>query len=418
MKRREFVSTSIGALATLPVVTTSAVSNAAEFNPQDITSVRAQFPRLETEVFLNAAGGTPLGSFAEKGIDQYLTLIREGPQGGTRPYFNSVLDEVRQKFASLIGAEENEIGFVECTKRGEQLAINGVADKLDAGGNIVSNDLHFSGSLHNLEGLRRKGTEVRITASENFSVSADQLAEDIDDNTALVTLSLTSNINGHIEQIREITEIAHNHGALVFADIIQTAGGMPLNVKSMGIDMAACSSYKWLFGIHGAGFLYVAADHQGSAIEDVMFPGQATRNYPPFRINNDSSQSRFAFRAADDASRYEPGHVSYLGYCAVYEGLKFIEAIGIETIQAHSVRLNQYLLSQLDQSRYQVMSTHVDESPILTIASNDYTALRDKLRQSDVNVGIGGDTWNQIRISPAIYNNEHDMDRLAEVLMS
>ncbi|MCG8413200.1 MAG: aminotransferase class V-fold PLP-dependent enzyme [Pseudomonadales bacterium] len=412
MKRREFISTSLGGIAALR----SSSGFSAESTRLQSSNIRSQFPRLDTEVFLNAAGGTPLGNFAETGMQKYLTLIREGPQGGTRGYFDTVLDEVATKFAQLVGAQTDEIGFVECTKRGEQIALDSVAEKLNRGGNIVSNDLHFSGSLHNLEGQRRTGREVRIVKSEDYAVSAQRMADQIDSNTALVTLSLVSNVSGHIEAIADIASVAHDHGALVFADIIQAAGVVPIDAKTMGIDIAACSSYKWLYGIHGAGFLYVAQEHQGTSLPDTLFPGRGVRNYPPFRSKANPEQSDIAFRAPTTASRYQPGHINYLGYCAAYEGLKFIESIGVEQLQSHSVALNRRLLEQLDTSSFEIMSHHLDQSPILTVATSEFDTLRDRLRNSDVNVGIGGDKWNQIRISPAIYNNENDMDKLAEIL--
>ncbi len=413
MKRREFISTSVGGIAALK----SSFSFSAESTSRQPKDIRDQFPRLENEVFLNAAGGTPLGRFAEAGMQKYLTLIREGPQAGTRDYFDTVLDEVKEKFSSLIGAQADEIGFVECTKRGEQIAIDGVGEKLDRGGNIVSNDLHFSGSLHNLEGQRRADRDVRIVKSEDFAVSAQRIVDQIDSNTALVTLSLVSNISGHIESIAEIARFAHEHGALVFADIIQAAGVVPIDVRNMGIDIAACSSYKWLFGIHGAGFLYVAKEHQGTSLPDALYPGRGIRNYPPFRIETDTEQSDIAFRAPSSASRYQPGHINYLGYCAAYEGLKFIESLGVARIQNHSVKLNRQLLDLLSNSDFEIMSTHLEQSPILTLAANNFDTLRDRLGNSGINVGIGGDKWNQIRISPAIYNSENDIDRLAEILM-
>ncbi len=413
MNRREFVSTAATGIAALPSLSLGASTELANTDP---ASIRAHFPRLANEVFLNAAGGTPLGKFAEGGMEKYLTLIREGPAGGTRDYFDQVLDELAAKFGGLIGAGAHEIGFVECTKRGEQIALDGVSDRLIDGGNVVSNDLHFSGSLHNLEGIRRAGSDVRIVKSEGFRVPLERMAEQIDDNTALVTVSLMSNINGHIEPIEELAALAHRRGALLFADIIQAAGCIPIDVKAMGIDIAACSSYKWLFGIHGAGFLFVDEAHQGKTIPDLMFPGRGIRNYAPFRVVPDAEQTTIGFRAPSTASRYQPGHVNYLGYTAAYEGLKFIEELGIDEIQAHAVRLNGVLLEQLDHSKYDIMSTHVDQSPILTLAARDFESIRDRLRASECTVGIGGDKWDQIRISPAIYNSEDDMWALVSVL--
>lgn len=421
MKRRDFVATSVGGAVGLagarivegaePTPTPRSFSGALPGSQ----SVRSLFPRLDDEVFINAAGGTPLGGFAEEAIQRYLDVARLGRTGDRAQWWGETWDGLRARFATLIGAEEAEIGLVECTKEGEQLVLDGLS-ALDRGSSVVTNDLHFAGSLHNLEGQRRAGRDVRVVRSQDFAVALERIADAIDDRTALVTVSLVSNITGHIEPMAELAEVAHAHGAIVFADVIQAAGVVPINVREMGIDVAACSSYKWLYGIHGAGFLYVSRDTQGTVLGDTLFPGGSRRNYPPFVNQVDPGSGPFTYQPPSDARRYQPGHVNYLGYAAVHAGLGFVADIGVASIQEHSVRLNAYLLDRLDRNRYDVLSTHPGESPILALAAHDFEGLRERLTNSDVVVSLGGDKWNLVRISPAVYNTESDMERLAEVL--
>ena len=89
----------------------------------------------------------------------------------------------------------NEIAFVQCTKHGEQIVLDGLP-ALRTGGNVVTNDLHFSGSLHHLVGLRRAGIDVRIVRSAGWQTDVAAMAESIDDDTALVSVTLISNVNG------------------------------------------------------------------------------------------------------------------------------------------------------------------------------------------------------------------------------
>jgi selenocysteine lyase/cysteine desulfurase len=375
--------------------------------------VRALFPRLTRETFVNAAGGTPLAEFTEQAIERYVEVMRYGASGERAEWWGGVWSGVRGRFASLIGAQPDEIGLVECTKAGEQI----VLDRLPAlrdGGTILTNDLHFSGSLHNLEGLRRAGRSVRVVRSEGLRVPADRMIDAISDDTALVTISLVSNVNGHVEEVAEISRAAHRHGAIVFADIIQAAGIVPIDVEAMGIDVAACSSYKWLYGIHGAGFLYVARRHQGTTLPDTLFPGHVVREYPPFAESGAPGTVRYS--APTDANRYRPGHVNYLGYAAVDAGLRFIEQLGVETLLGRSVDLNRRIAEGLDGDRFDVISSHPARSPILALAARDLAGVRGRLAQSNVVVSTGGDRHDLIRISPAIYNDVEDVDRLLAVL--
>lgn len=406
MDRREFVAAGVGGALGAPLAAK------VEHGAARQGDVRAQFPRAGREVFLNAAGGVPLGAFAEQGLRRYADFQRLGPAEGRGAYVTQMQEEVRGRFGALIGARPSEIGLVHCTKAGEQIVLDGL-EKLRAGGNVVTNDMHFSGSLHKYIGWQRAGRDVRIVRGRDWDVTLEAMDAAIDANTGLVAVTLVSNINGRIEPIRELAEIAHARGALVYADIIQGAGTVPVDMRSLGIDFAACSAYKWLYGVHGTGFLYVRDELQGTALVDSVFPGHANANYVPWVERPDPAVGEFTYVPPEDATRYQPGHVSYLGYCAVYEGLKFIEGIGVDALLQHSVRLAKRLRDALDEDRYRCITREVERSPIITFVVRDRTRLQERLEAANVVVALSG---NRMRVSPAVFNTEGDIDRLAEAL--
>ena len=127
------------------------------------------------------------------------------------------------------------------------------------------------------------------------------------------------------------------------------------------------------------------------------------------------SMMKFDQRPPTDARRYQPGHVSYLGYAALYEGLEFIEEVGVAEAQRHSLRLAERLARQLDGDRYRSISPDPLDVPIAAFAVDGAPALEDRLRAANMVIAVGSNT---IRVSPAIYNNEEDIDLLAEVLNS
>ncbi len=409
MNRREFFASGLGSVAALALAKGKALASSLKDG-----EIRAAFPRLEEETYLNAAAMMPLSTFSEDGLQRYIEFQRLGNKNGRLEYVREVQAQIRSLFADLIGAETSEIGLVHCTKAGEQIVLDSL-NGIEQGENIVTNDLHFSGSLHNLIGLQKAGRDVRIVRARDWVVSLEDMQAAIDDRTALVTVSLVSNINGHIEDLAALSEVAHAHGALVFADIIQAAGIVPIDVQKMGIDVAACSCYKWLYGVHGTGFLYVSQKLQGTKLQDRLYPGRARHNYSPWVEDVDTTQSDFIYSAPDDATRYQPGHPSYLGYCAAFEGLKFIERVGVQAALEHSVALNHRLKSRTDSDRYQCISPHIKKSPMITFKTKESDGLRKKLRDANVVVSLGG---NRLRVSPALYNTEADVDALIEVLNS
>ncbi len=407
MNRREFLATGVG----------GALGHSVPWRPaypswSQQGGVRQLFPRLEHEIFLNAAAGTPLARFAAAGLERYQDFWQLGPSEGRGEYAAEVLSEIRGLFASFIGARASEIGLVHCTKAGEQIVLDSLP-ALREGGNVVTNDMHFTGSLHNLVGLKRAGMDVRIVRGSAWDVPLEAMEAAIDHRTALVAVTLVSNINGRIEPVRELSEIAHARGAYVYADVIQAAGIVPFDVRELGVDFAACSGYKWLFGPHGVGFFYVAEEHQGTALPDHLFPGHVAHNYPPWVREIDANHDEFVYRSPTDARRYQPGHVSYLGYAALYEGLKFIDGIGIDIMQRHAVRLSRRLERALDADKYRCISPHLDRCPIATFVTRNTRALEPRLRAAGLVVTLNG---NRLRVSPAIYNTDDDIDRLVAVL--
>ncbi len=408
MKRREFVVAGLaGSLAHTPWS-----QNAKSSSPAKGDDIRAAFPRLEKEIYLNAAGMMPLSSFGQEGLQRYMAFQRDGGAGGMDDYVKRMWSQIRNLFAQLIGAKQREVGLVHCTKAGEQIALDAV-DAIREGGNIVTNDLHFSGSLHNLVGLQKAGREVRIVRAENWKTPVEAMKSAIDDRTALVNISLVSNINGHVEDIRSISKTAHRHGALVYADIIQAAGILPIDVHEMGIDLAACSCYKWLYGTYGSGFLFVREGLQGTRLPDRLFPGSARHNYAPWRDEVNPDFGDFEIHLREDATRYQPGHVNYLGYCAVYEGLKFLLQFGVEEALKHSIKLNLRLKEKLDPKQYACISPHADRSPIISFIATQPESAWEKLAASRIVVSRSG---NRIRVSPALFNNESDIDLLSLAL--
>ena len=123
-----------------------------------------------------------------------------------------------------------------------------------------------------------------------------------------------------------------------------------------------------------------------------------------------------SFNPRESADRYRPGHVNYLGYAAVDAGLRFIEQVGVDRLLTHTVELNRRIADALDPDDFEILSPDLDRSPILSLAARDLVGLRSRLSGTNVVVSTGGDRHNLIRISPAVYNNASDADRLVEVL--
>src|SRR6185295_13702765 len=260
--RREFLA-GAGALALRfpsgqPVSARSLVAAAQPARPGAIfpASVRADFPSVALETYMNSAALHPLGTFAARGIEQGVNYRLHGPGPGRVDFGADRQQDLKKRYGQLIGATANEIAYTANTSDGENIVVMGM-DLPRRGGNIVIDELHFTTSLYMYKEIEKKGVELRIVKHRNWAIDVNDMDRAIDRNTRLVSLALVSNVNGFMHDAKSVAALAHARGAYLFADIIQGVGAVPLDVKALGIDFASAGTYKWLMGERGIGFLYV-----------------------------------------------------------------------------------------------------------------------------------------------------------------
>jgi selenocysteine lyase/cysteine desulfurase len=400
--RRQFLgSTAASALA------------AATPKLSDFESVRKEFPRATQQVYIDAAANMPLPKYAAEGMRRYMDFHMYGPGEGRGEYASEAIRQVKPLFAKLINAKPSEIGFVVCTKAGEAAVVNGLRIQ-ESGGNLVTNDLHYAGSVHDYIGRRKAGMDVRIVKHKDWRIDLRDMEKAVDKKTKLISITLVSNVNGWVEDAKALSDLAHANGAYLYADIIQAAGSVPIDVKALGIDFAACSNYKWLQGARGSGFLYVREDLQGSAVRDLSYPGYVQFNYSPWVTERNASADEFPYIAPRSAGRYEAGNVSYVAYAGQYEVLKRMLALGVENIYAYTKPMCDRLKKELPGMGYNLITPPDAKSAIVVVQAKNLKAVMEKLRKANVQVTQAGQ--NRVRISPALYNNMEDINRLLSAM--
>jgi selenocysteine lyase/cysteine desulfurase len=386
---------------------------AAPARLSDFEAVRKQFPRATQQVYLDAAAHMPLPKYTAEGMRRYMDFHMYGPGEGRGEYASQAIREVKPLFARLVNVRPSEIAFVVCTKAGEAAVVNGLRIQ-ESGGNLVTNDLHYAGSVHDYMGRRKAGMDVRIVRHRDWRIDMRDMEEAVDNKTKLISITLVSNVNGWVEDAKALSELAHAHGAYLYADVIQAVGSVPVDLKALGIDFAACSNYKWLQGVRGAGFLYVREDLQGSALKDLSFPGYVQFNYSPWVKEPEASAGDYPYTTPSNAGRYEPGNVSYVGYAGQYEVLKRMLDIGVENMYAHTRPMCDRLKKELPALGYKLITPVEARSSIVVVQAKNLTAAQQKLKKANIQVTSAG--VNRIRISPASYNNMEDIDQCLSAL--
>lgn len=164
----------------------------------------------------------------------------------------------RDIIAEALGAKTNEVYFTAGGSESDNWALKATAEAYKSKGNhIITTKIEHHAILHTCEYLEKEGFEVTyLDVDENGLVRLEDLRAAIRPTTILISIMFANNEIGTIEPIKEIGEIAKEHGILFHTDAVQAFGQVPINVDEYHIDMLSASGHK-LNGPKGIGFLYI-----------------------------------------------------------------------------------------------------------------------------------------------------------------
>lgn len=242
---------------------------ATDRNIASIETIRAHFPALEREyaglpvAYFDGPGGTQVPRQVVDAMSDYLLNHNANTHWNypTSAETDAALAQARQVFADFLNASAREISFGNNMTTITFHLSRALGRSWGPGDEIVVTELDHHANVAPWRALaRERGVTIR---SVPFNVETGELVWDklesaISPRTRLVAIGAASNALGTINPIKQVSQLAHTHGALCFVDAVHFAAHELVDVREMGCDFLVCSPYKF-YGPH-AGVMYTRAD--------------------------------------------------------------------------------------------------------------------------------------------------------------
>lgn len=365
--------------------------------------MRDRFPILQKKTYFNSCSQGALSVEVQQAYAQYLKDWDE--KGSPWELWVERSETARQAFAGLINADANEVA--DCTS--VSAGVSALASALDFSGarnKVVVSDFEFPTVAQIWHAQEARGARVVHVPAAGNVIPLERFADAIDERTKIVSVTHVCFRNGSKLDVPAIVEMAHRKGALVLLDAYQTLGTMPIDVKTLKVDFLAGGVLKYLLASAGLAFLYVRKE---------FIPDLRPTSIGWFSQANIFAMDIYANTPSPTARRFESGTPPIPSIYAGIAGMKLIQSTGLEKIEAHlreitgaikegAMRRGFNLASPVDPAKH---------GALITLRSHKVDLLVKRLEADGV---ITSSRDNNLRVSPHLYNDQHDVDVLMDCL--
>ncbi|WP_156758611.1 aminotransferase class V-fold PLP-dependent enzyme [Actinokineospora pegani] len=233
--------------------------------------------------------------------------------------------------AALLGCGGDEVGFVPNTSTGLELVAGGIAWR--SGDEVVVFEGDFPANVHPwrvLEGVRLVWVPMR-----DNGYRLEDIADAVGPRTRLVAVGHVHYATGFRMDLRAVAEIAHDAGALVCVDAVQSLGAVSVSVEEADVDFLAAGAHKWLCAPPGTGVLFCRRE----LLDEVRLPcgwaGYAGAN----DLFDGPGRLRYDLEPKPSAARVEGGMYNVLGMVGLAAALEDLLGTGVDTVQARVLGL-------------------------------------------------------------------------------
>lgn len=368
--------------------------------------IRGLFPAAQKYTYLNSAAVSPMPTVT---ADAVYAQLKDCSENGTLNFNDWVAtkDRARALIAEMLNVRSEQIAFMRNTSDGFASVANGLMWK--NGENIVTFEKEFPSNFYPWRRIRDKyGVELRTCPERDGRIDLDEFIALIDENTKLVSISAVQFNSGFRADLEKIGEAAHKVDALFAVDIIQGLGAFGFDLPAQKVDIACSASHKWLFSPEGCGIIYLS-DRARTRVEPT-FVGWISVETP---WDFDDYEQDFK----PTALAWESGTSGASLFYGLEQSLKILKEAGLGKIEKYLEELTDYFCELLPTDRYELISSRAkgEKSQIVSLkhkklSSNEVVK---RLEREKIIIAPRGD---RLRVSPHLFNNRADIERLIEFM--
>lgn len=376
----------------------------------DLSSYRREFPIVEQRTYLISASLGPLSNRSRRLGEEHLDLwSRLGPEELWFEHGFPRLHQCRERFARLIGADDDEVAIVPSVSVG--LSNIATCLDLDARPKVVLSAMDFPTNHYVWRAQERRGAKLDVVASpDGVRVEEEDFVARIDEQTAAVNVNRVLFESSWIVDVEPITRAARDAGAYVVVDDFHGTGMVPIDVHALGIDFLLTGALKWLCGGQGIAFMYCRRD-LAARLEPLVVGWFGTVD--PFDFD------RSGLRLLPDARRFENGTYTLPQAWTASGGLEIVLEAGVDAIRARNQELTRGIIERADDAGIEVLTPRDDarRGGLVRVrvpgGRERAEEVLHALFERDVVLDSRADS---LRISPHFFNDESDLDRCFEEL--
>jgi kynureninase len=367
----------------------------------DLLNWRKEFPTLKTTVHMISHS---LGAMPRRTYDRLQEYAETWATRGIRAWEEGWWEmpvKVGGLIGGIIGAAPGEVMMQQNVSTCVATVLS-CFDWSKPRNKIVSEVFNFPSNLYQCHALERVGARlVTVPSDDGIGVPLERMLAAIDGETLVVFVSHVLFRSSFVQDLAAITRRAHEMGAMVLADIYQSAGSVPIDVHALGLDFATGGSVKWLCGGPGAGYLYVRRDLWPQL--EPRFTGWMAHKRP-------FSFETGAIDYAEDAFRFLNGTPAIPAMYAARSGYEIIAEIGVERIREKSMRQTNRLIELAEEAGFRINSPRNPAErggTVVMDVPDGAEVTQELLRRNflvDHRPGAG------IRVAPHFYTSDEELD--------